>query len=162
MARVVLDAVAEAHLVQHLEVVERALLEALHLEDLVLGPELGEAQPQLLANRGDRVLQPRLARDVVARRIDSDALQAAHGLAAQRVDLGDRLDGVAEELDTQRALLFVRREDLDDVAADAERATVEVHVVALVLDVDELPQHMVAVGDHAALEEDEVVEILRR
>src|SRR5438552_12665283 len=59
MARVVLDAVAEAHLVQHLEIVERALLEALHLEDLVLGAQLGEAQPQLLADRGDRLLQPR-------------------------------------------------------------------------------------------------------
>ena len=41
-------------------------------------------------------------------------------------------------------VLLVRREDLDDVAAHAERAAVEVDVVALVLDVDERPEKRVA------------------
>ena len=67
-------------------------------------------------------------------------LERALDLAAQRIDLADRLDLVAEELDADRRLLLVRGEDLDDVAAHAERAAVEVDVVALVLDVDEPAQ----------------------
>ena len=43
MARVVLDAVAEAHLLHHLEVVHRALLEALRLEQAVLGLQISRA-----------------------------------------------------------------------------------------------------------------------
>ena len=63
---------------------------------------------------------------------------------AQRVDLADRVDLVAEELDADRRALLVGREDLDHVAAHAERAAVEVDVVALVLDVDQPPQQLVA------------------
>ncbi len=51
---------------------------------------------------------------------------------------------VAEELDADRRLLLVGGEDLDHVAAHAERAAVKVDVVALVLDVDELPEERVA------------------
>ena len=53
-ARVVLDAVAEAHLLEHLEVVERALLEPLRLEQLALPAELGEPLLQLAADALDR------------------------------------------------------------------------------------------------------------
>jgi hypothetical protein len=49
-----------------------------------------------------------------------------------------RVDLVAEQLDPDRGLVFVRREDVDDVAAGPERAAVEVLVVALVLDLDQL------------------------
>ena len=50
------------------------------------------------------------------------------------------------------ALLFVRRIDLDDVAADAERAAAEVVVVALVLDLDQLAEDLLAADPLAALE----------
>jgi hypothetical protein len=46
-ARVVLDAVAEAHLAQHLHVVLRALAQAVRLEQLALGLELGAALVEL-------------------------------------------------------------------------------------------------------------------
>ena len=80
-------------------------------------------------------------------------------LAAQRIDLGDRLDLVAEELDAQRPLLLVGRKDLDHVAAHPEGAAVEVEVVALVLDLDQLAQQRVAVDALAALEEHQHVEV---
>ena len=66
----------------------------------------------------------------------------------------DALDLVAEELDADRALLLVGGEDLDDVAAHAEGAAVEVDVVALVLDVDERAQKRVAPELLPALELD--------
>ena len=54
------------------------------------------------------------------------------------------LDLVAEQLDAVGELL-VGRPDLDGVAADAELAALEGDVVALVLDVDELQEQVVAV-----------------
>ena len=58
----------------------------------------------------DRDFHPIRGRHVMRRRIDRDALQLADHLAAQRIDLVQRLDLVAEELDAHRALLFVGRE----------------------------------------------------
>ena len=72
-------------------------------------------------------------------------------MPGQRVDGHQRVDLVAEQLDAQRGLL-VRREDLDDVAADAEGAAAELDVVALVLDLDQLAQDLVAADALAALE----------
>src|SRR5205814_2089897 len=70
-------------------------------------------------------------------------------------DLTNGLDRVAEELDPDGGVGLVGWKDLDDVAADAERATVEVDVVSLVLDVDEHPEGVVAAELLAHLEADE-------
>ena len=75
----------------------------------------------------------------------------AEGLAGERIEGGQLVDFVAEQLDPERQVL-VRRVDLDDVAADAEDAAVEIVVVALVLNLDELPQNLVALDPLAALE----------
>ncbi len=73
--------------------------------------------------------------------INRDALELADHLAAQRIDLVERLDLVAEEFDPHRAVFFVGREDLDRVAAHAKSAAMEIVIVALVLDIDQLAQH---------------------
>ncbi len=65
MARVVLDAVAEPHLLHHLEVVERALLEALLLEEASFFVEEIEPLAELFADRGDRAAHLLLRRHVV-------------------------------------------------------------------------------------------------
>jgi hypothetical protein len=57
VARVVLDARAEAHLLEHLEVVHGALLEALALEQLAGRGQLGQPRAQLLADVADRALE---------------------------------------------------------------------------------------------------------
>ncbi len=64
-------------------------------------------------------------------------------LAGQRVQLGDPLDLVAEELDPDDVLLG-RRLELERVAADAEARAGQRLVVALVLEVDEVAEHGVA------------------
>src|SRR5262249_42068878 len=126
------------------DVVLRALLEALLLEEAPLLVVEVEAPAQLLADAVDRAAHLLLRRDVVRSGVNRAALERPLDAAAERVHLFDGLDGVAEELDANRRLLLVRGEDLDHVAAHAEGAAVEVHVVALVLDVDEHPQQVVA------------------
>ena len=56
--------------------------------------------------------------------------------AEEGIDLGERFDLVAEELDAV-GVLVVGGVDLDDVSADAEGAAAEVDVVAVVEDFDQ-------------------------
>ena len=82
---------------------------------------------------------------------DVDVLLLAQELAGQGVYLDDALDLVAKELDADRSL-FIGRDQFEGVAADAEFAPGEVHVIALVLHVHELPDELAAVADVAHFE----------
>ena len=152
-ARVVLDAVAEAHLAQHLHVVLRALAQAMALEQLALGLELGAARVELARDLLDGGLDRALADVVVRRRPDGDVLEVVlDELARERIEVLQALDLVAEQ---RRAVggLGVGGEDLQRLAAHAEVAAAQRRVVARVLDRDELAQQLVAV-DLVALAQD--------
>ncbi len=86
--------------------------------------------------------------DEVARRVDLDAGPIGQHLAGERVDLGDALELVAPERDADHDLLG-GRVDFERVAAHAELAGRQVVVVALVVDVGESAQHLVALVDLA-------------
>ncbi len=120
------------------------------LEQLALGLELGAPLVQLAPDLGDRVLDHALPDVVVRGRPDPDVLEVVlDHLPGQRVEVLEMLDLVAEHHDPERGL-GVRREDLERLAADAERPAGERGVVARVLDRDELAEQRVAV-DHLAL-----------
>ena len=138
--RVVLDAVAVADLLHHLEVVLGAHPEALGLEELALLLELGQLLLQLGLDADRGVGQAVLAGDVVGGRVDGQVLVLGHLLAGERVDDGDGLDLVAEERDAHRRLV-VGGMHLERVAPHPELAPDEVLVVPVVLHVDQLPQH---------------------
>ena len=115
------------------------------LEQLALGLELGAALVELAADLLDRALHRALLDVVVRGRPDRDVLEVvADQLAGQRVEVLQALDLVAEQQRAERGLL-VGREDLQRVAAHAERAAAERRVVAVVLQADELAQQLVAV-----------------
>ncbi len=85
--------------------------------------------------------------------IDEELLAALDHLAAYRMDQRELLDLVAPELDAEAALL-VAGPDLDAVAADAELARLKLDVAPLVLDVDQLAEHLVAIDRLAQLQAD--------
>ena len=143
VARVVLDAGAVAELAHHLEVEGRPLAEPGALEDAALGFEPADALLHLGLDVDDRFLELVLRRDVVGRRVDVGLLALGEELAGQRVELGDPLDDVAEELDPDERLLRGRLE-LERVAADPEPGAAHRLVVALVLEVDQVAQDRVA------------------
>ncbi len=76
---------------------------------------------------------------------------ALQRLPGQRVERHQLVDLVAEELDSDSGVL-IRRDDFDDVAANAEDAALELMVVAFVLDLDEFAQDLLAVDLLAAFE----------
>ena len=98
--------------------------------------QLRQALVQLRLDVVDRLLELVLRRDEVLGRVDVERVALGQQLAGQRVDLDDPLDLVAEEVDAHGQLL-VGGQDREAVAAQAELAAHEVHVVALVLHVDE-------------------------
>ena len=88
VTRVVLDPLAVADLLQHLEVEARALLEPLGLHQLAGLDELVEPGAQLLLDRLDRRDHPAARRRVVARRIDHEARDLLADAAGERVEEG--------------------------------------------------------------------------
>ena len=146
--RVVLDAGAVAHGLEHLDVVAGPLAQALRLEDHVVVLQLLDAVLELLLYRLDGMVDLRPRRDVVGRRPDGNGVVLADDLARDAVYLRDELHLVAEEAYAQR-VLGIGREHVHGVAAHAEHAALQVVVVPVVLDVDELVHEVVALQRHA-------------
>ena len=138
MARVVLDALAVAQLAQHLQIEPRALLQPLRLDQLAFGDEELEALGQLQLDRFDRRQRLLARRHVVAAGVDDEARHLLLDAAGERVEQADAFHLVVEQLHAHRQLAVFGREHVDGVAAHAEGAAREVHVVALVLHAHQL------------------------
>jgi hypothetical protein len=135
VARVVLDPVADAGGLQHLEIEIRALFQPLRLQQFALADQLLEPRwLQLGLDALDRLLHRRARRHVVRVGVDRGRFRKLSVFSpGQRVELGDALQLVAEEGQPPGAVLKVGGPDLERVAAHAERAALERLVVAAVL-----------------------------
>ena len=160
-ARVVLDPVAEAELLHHLEVVLGALADPVGLEHLPGRLELLDLRFELGAQLDDGALDRGLRGHVLGRREDRDRVETREHLAGERVEVRDRLDLVAEERDAVGGLR-VGGLDLEHVALDPEAAAAEQGVVADVLDVDQLAEHEIAVLLLAGVQEHDLLLVLLR
>ena len=152
VARIVLDAGAASGRLHHFEVIERALLEPLRLQQPAGGVELLEPPSELLLDAGDRLQQGRARRHVVRVGVDLHELEFVGLLPGERIELVDRFDLVAEQRHPPGAVLVVGGEDLDHVAAHAEGAAIEVAGAALVLQRDEVGDELALVDALALLE----------
>ncbi len=150
MARVVLDALAVAELLHHLDVEAGALLEALGLQELVVRAQKLQALGELHLDRLDGALERFARGHVVAARIDGEARDAREHFPGERIEVRQRFDLVVEELDAHRLALGLRRVDVDHVAAHPVGAAVQLHVVARVLQLREPPQDIALVHARAA------------
>ena len=121
--------------------------------------EPGAALVQLALDLDEGALDGGAVGDEVRRRVDGDVPRLLEDLAAHRVEADDLLDLVAPELDADGGVLG-GRPDLDRVAAHAELAARRLEVVARVLDVDQLAQHLVAVDRLADLQEHHLLEVV--
>ena len=162
MARVVLDARAEAELLQHLEVVLGALPQPVRLEHLPLRVELRHLLLELGADLVHGPLDRRRRRHVLRGRPDDEVLERREHLAGERVEVRDRLHLVTEERDAV-CRLRIRGLHLHQVALHAEATTAEHRVVADVLALDELAERGVAVVRLPHLEDQHaLLPLLRR
>lgn len=157
MARVVLDALAEAHFVHHFEVVVGAHLEALGFDEFAVFFEPGDAFFAFLADVVHGFLHFAFFGDELFGGEEGVGFDALDDRSGKGVDGGKAFDFVAEKFDADRGLVEVSGVDLDDVATDAEFSSPEGDVVAFEEEVDELFEEGVAVeflsgpdGEHRA------------
>ena len=71
-------------------------------------------------------------------------LEFGDDLPSHLIDFSDELDLVAPKFHTKR-IVGIRREDIEGIAAHAECSALQVVVVAIVLDIDELHDELVAI-----------------
>ena len=159
-ARIVLDAGAVAELLHHLNVIVRALTDALRLEELTLLLECFHARVALGADLADGALHLFVRCDIVRRRIDRHVAKRADGRTGDDVDVRNAVDLVTEKLHTHGMVRRIGREDVDRVAADAEHVARKGNVVALVADVDELAHEFLRIALLAGAQRDDHVGVV--
>ena len=91
---------------------------------------------EFLFNIGDRFLELVILGQVVLGRVNIDLVRFGEDFAGQRTEFHNALDFIAEESDLVTALVLVGRDDLERIAAHAEQAGAQLHIVALVLRLD--------------------------
>src|SRR5438309_4495728 len=126
-----------AQFLEHLDVIERALMQALGFEQLAAGDELRLPLIELFLDRPYGALERILRHDVMRLGIDRQPLVGFENFAEQRVNRRDGFNLIAPEFNANRALL-IDRINLDDIAARSKGAAREFDVVALVLNLYEL------------------------
>src|SRR6478735_5266474 len=141
--RIVFDAGAESGFLHHLEIVVRALLQPLRFDQFALVAQLRQTVGQLDADIDDASAEFFGGRDIVTGGIDVDLEPIDKELTGERIDFDDALDLIAKELDANCNLL-VGRKDFDGIAANPERTAYNGHVVAVVLDIEQAPNDLVA------------------
>ena len=114
--------------------------------------ELIEPLAQFELYAGQRLQQRRPRRHVVRVGVDLDEFQLVGFLPGERIEFVDRFHLVAEQRHPPGAILIVRRENLDGVAAHAERAAIEIAGGALVLQRHQVGEQLALVELRAALD----------
>ena len=132
IARIILDAGAGAGRLHHLQIEGGALLQPLRLKQAPRAGQFVEAlaQFELDALHGLDQRWPR--RHIVRVGVDLHEFQLVGLVAGERIELVDRFHLVAEQVHAPGAVLVVRREDVDGIAAHAERAAREIAACACI------------------------------
>ena len=76
-------------------------------------------------------------------------LKLSFDLASQYIDLCDPLDLVSEEFHANCSIRGCRRKDLHHIPADTEGTTFEIHLIPVILNVDQCPQDLIPIPLHA-------------
>ena len=153
--RVVLDALAHAHLLQHLHVVVGALLDALGLQQLALLGEFLDLLLHLCADLFQSLLHLLRPDNVVAGREDGHMAHHIFMLARQGVKFNDAVDLVAKELYPDGVLVVVGQMNVHRIPFYAEFVPDEVHIIALILQLDQSAAKYITLHLHTGAQADD-------
>ena len=160
--RVVLDALAHAHFLQHFHVVVGALGNALGFQQLALLGEFFHLLVQLLGNLGKACFHLLRADDVVAGGEDGHVAHHVLALAGEGAHLADAVDLVPEKLHPDGQVVHVGQVDVHNVPVDPELVAGEVDVIALVLEFHQTAAEFVPAHLHAGAQADDHAPVIDR
>ena len=69
---------------------------------------------------------------------------------------------IPEELDAHRLVRLLRRKNLQYITAHAERTAVEIHIIPVILNINQLPDHIVPVLFHSRAERNNHLHVVLR
>ena len=148
MTGIVLDTRTEPGLPQHLYIEVRPLRNALRLQQLVLTFKVFHPLRQFLLNLYTGNIDLLLWYDIVRSRIDHHMLQRGMYLTRQRIRLRDPVYLIPEELNADQMITALCRIDFHHITAHPEAAPVQIHVIAVVLHLDQSPDHIITIPLH--------------
>ena len=143
VAAVILDAVAESNFLDHLQVVQRALFEALGFEVFGLFGEELLLLFEVLLDFPHGLIGGGFAGDEQVGRVDDDVVKPVQPRPGFRVNGFQLLDLVAPEVHTQR-VVGVGQENVNGISLDSERAALELGTRAAVEATDQRMKEGVA------------------
>ena len=143
MPRVVLDAVAVSDRLNHLEIEHCALVYSLRLHYAALFFQFHLPPGELFFDRLDGFVLGLLLHHIMGLRVDWKAHVLLLDRAEQWIDLREQFHLIAPQLDAISHVI-VSGINFDDIAADAESATPELAVGALVENFDQLAGNVLA------------------
>ena len=162
VAGVVFNARAVAQLAEHLDIILRALGDALGFNQIALFLEFPNAHIEVMLDAADGAVDGVARRCVMRRGIDGNVFQNHQRMPADDVDGADAVDFVAKEFHADGTLVVSGGEDFDYIAAHAECAALKLNVAAVVLNFDKLTHQLVALHRHAGAQRDHHAFVLGR
>ncbi len=149
MPRIILYPGAKSRLSQHFHVKVRPLRNALRLQKHVLTFKIFHTFIKLPLNHLAGGIYLLLRHDIVGRRENHHMLHNRMYLSRQRVCLRNPVDLIPKKLHADQIIPALCRTDLHHVAPDAETAAPKIHVVSVVLHLNQPADHLVPVLRHA-------------
>ena len=161
-AGIVLDSRAYADLLEHLHIVMGALLYALGLQQLALTAEVLQPLLELALQLGHGAAQLIAVHYIMRGGIYRGVAQVGYQLAGEGVDLGHAVYLVAKEFHPDNAVGAGRGEYLYDISAHAELVADKVDIIALILELDQLTDQLVAGLGHPRTQRDHHITVINR
>ena len=144
MARIVFNTRTKSHGLNHLKIIGCAHFQTLRFKKLSLFIELGKTILQFILNGLNRALQRRTRSNVMRSRPNGQRFEGIQHFTGDIVDLRDFLDLVAPEFHANR-IVRIGRKHIERIATHAERTALQFVIIAVILNVDELSNKLVAI-----------------
>src|SRR4030042_5246585 len=80
--------------------------------------------------------------DIMASRIDGDFIQRLDEFSPYGIDLGNGIDLISEELNPDGSILFMNREDLDDIPPNSKCPPMKIDIISLILNLHQFSEDL--------------------
>ena len=162
MTGIVLNTGTKTGLFHHLQIKVRPFTDSLCLKKLVFTFKIRHLFFHFLFN-GLRCLQDPLHWNNIMRcRVQSNVVQFSSNLPGQYIHLRDPINLIPEEFHPDRHIRFICRNNLHHISPHPEGSTVKIHIISVILHINQTPQHFIPVFFHPRTQWDHHILIVLR
>ena len=160
MPRVIFNAVAESHLLHHLEIELRSHANALGLDKFALALKLCDSRFQLAPDASHRGSELVVRGDELLGRKKSECRKRGAGMSRQGVKHADPVDFIAKKLHPHSLVIILRRVNLHHIPTNPEFSSTKGDIISLVEHLNNFFQEFLTADALAGLDRDKHLEII--